>query len=140
MWSYVICALLLISYVSGPKTDPLRASITIQEQRAFIKCHVLLNTSASQDYKMLEKIARSQALSKSRAYELYREFNERTRLISEDAPHEGRPREATDEIHKEKLKELLLEDRSWETFELAENLGVSYWSTIRLLKEVGAKK
>ncbi len=117
---------------------PLRASITIQEQSAFIKCHVLLNTSASQDYKMLEKIARSQALSKSRAYELYREFNERTRLISEDAPHEGRPREATDEIHKEKLKELLLED--WGTFELAENLGVSYWSTIRLLKEVGAKK
>jgi len=104
MWSYVIFALLLISYASGPKMDPLRASIIIQEQRAFIKCQVLLNTSASEVYKMLEKIAQSQALSKSRAYKLYREFNERTRLISEDTSHEGRPDEATDEIHKEKLK------------------------------------
>jgi transposase len=140
MWLHVICALLLINYASGPKTDQLRASVTNQEQRAFIKCHVLLGTSTSDVYKMLEKIARRQALSQSQTYELYKEFKEGTRLMSENAPHEGRPREATDEAHKEKLKQLLLEDRNWGTYELGENLGVSYWSTMRLLKEVGAKK
>ena len=135
MWLHVICALLLINYASGPKTDQLRASVTNQEQRAFIKCHVLLGTSTSDVYKMLEKIARRQALSQSQTYELYKEFKEGTRLMSENAPHEGRPREATDEAHKEKLKQLLLEDRNWGTYELAENLGVSYWSTMRLLKD-----
>jgi hypothetical protein len=47
MWLLTIYTLLIIEYVSGPKTDPLRESITEQEQRAFIKCHVLLGTTAA---------------------------------------------------------------------------------------------
>ncbi len=35
----IIYTLLIIKYVSGPKTDPLRESITKQEQWAFIECH-----------------------------------------------------------------------------------------------------
>ncbi len=36
---------------------------------------------------------------------------------------EGRPRTLNDEFHKEKLKELILEDHNWGTFEYAEKLG-----------------
>ena len=43
-------------------------------------------------------------------------------------------------MHKEKLKELLNEDRNWVTSELTENLGINYYATLALLKEVGAKK
>ena len=73
-------------------------------------------------------------------FQLYKEFNERSRLSSEEAHREGRPRTLTDEFHKEKLKELILEDHNWGTFEYAETLGISYWATRKLLKEIGAKK
>jgi hypothetical protein len=71
-----IYTLLIIHLVSGPKTDPLRASVTKQEQWAFIKCHVLLDTPAAEVYNMLHNIARSQALSRPRVFQLYKEFND----------------------------------------------------------------
>jgi transposase len=140
MWLLIIYTLLIIKYVSGPKTDPLRESITKQEKWAFIKCHVLLSTTATQVYNMLQNIGRSQALGRTQVFQLYKEFNERSRLSSEEVYREGRPRTLTDEFHKEKLKELILEDHNWGTFEYAETLGISYWATKKLLKEIGAKK
>jgi histone-lysine N-methyltransferase SETMAR len=89
---------------------------------------------------MLQIIGRSQALSRTQVFQLYKEFNDRSRLSSEEIPREGRPHTLTDEFHKEKLKELLLEDHNWGTFEFAETLGISYWATRELLKEIGAKK
>jgi hypothetical protein len=62
-----IFTLLIIKFVSGPKTDPLRESVTNQEQWAFIKCHVLLGTTAADVYNMLQTI-RSQALSRTRVF------------------------------------------------------------------------
>ena len=135
-----IYTLLIIHLVSGPKTDPLRASVTKQEQWAFIKCHVLLGTTATQVYNMLQNIGRSQALGRTQVLKLYKEFNDRSRLSSEEVHREGRPRTLTDEFHKEKLKELLIEDHNWGTFEYAETLGISYWTTRELLKEIGAEK
>jgi histone-lysine N-methyltransferase SETMAR len=140
MWLLIIYTLLIIKYVSGPKTDSLRESLTKQEQWAFIKCHVLLGTTAAEVYNMLQTVGRSQALSRPRVFQLYKEFNDRSRLSSEELPREGRPRTSTDQYHKEKLKELLLEDHNWSTFEFAETLGLSYWATRKLLKEIGAKK
>jgi hypothetical protein len=102
MWLVTIYTLLIIKYVSGPKTDPLRESITKQEQWAFIKCHVLLGTTAAEVYNMLQAIGRSQALSHPRVFHLYKEFNDRSRLSSEKVPREGRPRTLTDKFHKEK--------------------------------------
>ena len=130
----------LSQFCRGPKVDELQASITRQEQRAFIKCSVLLGYPASKVYFDLQRIARKEAYSQTRVYELYREFSEGTRLSSENDQYEGKERTATDDIHKEKLKELLLEDKNWSAFELSENLGISTSSTRRLLKEVGAKK
>jgi transcriptional regulator with AAA-type ATPase domain len=89
---------------------------------------------------MLQIIGRSQALSRTQVFQLYKEFNDRSRLSSEEIPREGRPHTLTDEFHKEKLKELLLEDHNWGTFEFAETLGISYWVTRELLKEIGAIK
>jgi histone-lysine N-methyltransferase SETMAR len=61
-------------------------------------------------------------------------------MSSEEVHREGRPRTLTDEFHKEILKELILEDHNWGTFEYAETLGIGYWATRKLLKEIGAKK
>ena len=126
MWLLIIYTLLIIKYVSGPKTDPLRESITKQEQWAFIKCHVLLGTTATQVYNMLQNIGRSQALGRTQVFQIYKEFNDRSRLSSEEVHREGRPRTLTDEFHKEKFKELLLEDHNWGTFEYTQTLGISY--------------
>jgi transposase len=73
-------------------------------------------------------------------FQLYKEFNDRSRLSSEEVHREGRPRTLTDEFHKEKLKELLLEDHNWGTFEYAETLGISYWATRKLLKKSESRK
>jgi hypothetical protein len=72
MWLLIIYTLLIIKYVSGPKTDPLRESNTIQEQWAFIKCHVILGTIATEVYNMLQIIRRSQALSRTQVFQIYR--------------------------------------------------------------------
>ena len=140
MWTSLLYVLLIFNCVNAPNTDPLRASITNQEQRAFIKCHVLLDTPAAEVYSMLIKIARSQVLSRSRVFLLYKEFQDRTRLETEDEPRSGRPRVTTDEMHREKLKELLNEDRDWSISELAESLDISYYATLVLLSKVEAKK
>jgi hypothetical protein len=109
MWLLIIYTLLIIKYVSGPKTDPLRESLTKQEQWAFIEFHELLGTTAAEVYNMLQTIGRSLALSRTRVFQLYKEFNDRSRLSSEEVPREGRPRTSTHEFHKEKLKEFLNE-------------------------------
>ncbi len=106
--------------MSVPKTYLLRESLTKQKQWAFIKCHTLLGTAAVEVYNMLQTIGRSQALSHTRLFQLYKEFNDRSHLSREEVPREGRPRTSTDESDKEKLKDLLLEDHNWSTFKLAE--------------------
>lgn len=65
---------------------------------------MLLGTTATEVYNMLQTIGRSQALSRLRVFQLYKEFNDRSRLSSEEVPRDGRPRTLTDEFHKEKLR------------------------------------
>jgi len=72
-------------------------------------------------------------------FKLYKEFNKRSRLSSEEVYREDRPRTLTDEFHKKKLKKLILEDQNWGALEYAETLGISYWATRKLLKEIGVK-
>ncbi len=79
-----------------------------------------MGTTATEVYNMTQIIGRSQTLIRTQVYQLFKEFNDRSRLSSEEVPREGRPRTLTDEFHKEKLKELLLEDHNWGTFEFAE--------------------
>ena len=44
-----------MKFILGPPTDPLRASVTNQEQRAFIKIHLLLGDTPAQIYRLLHK-------------------------------------------------------------------------------------
>ena len=120
--------------------NPLRASVTNQDQRAFIKCHVLLGTPVSQVCSMLITIARNNAYSERQVYRLYNEFKECKRLSCEKAPREGRPCSSTDEEHEERLRELLNEERNWNTDELTLSLGISKSSTLRLLNKIEARK
>ncbi len=53
---------------------------------------------------VLQKVARREAYSQTRAYELYQEFSEGTHLSSENNQYEGKEQAATDDIHKEKLE------------------------------------
>ncbi len=80
---------------------------------------MLLDATATEIYNMLQIIGRSRVLSCTQVFQLYKESNDRSRLSSEKVPREGRPRTLTDEFHKEKLKELLLEDHNWGIFEFA---------------------
>jgi len=140
MWKLIIISLILINFVNCPKVDPLRGSITKQEQWAFIKFHVLLGTPAAEVFKMLQRIVRRQALTRANVNKLYREFSDRTRLSSEEAPREGRPKTATDERHKQQLKALLEQDHNWSLFDYAENLGISIPSVETLMAKLGARK
>ncbi len=130
----------MLNFVNGPPVDPLRESVTKQEQWAFIKFHVLLGTPAAEVFKMIQTIARSQALSRNRVNTLYREFSDRSRLSSAEAPRDPRPRTSTDEMHKELLTEMILEDNNWSVFDFTDALGISKSSVERLMKELGAKK
>ena len=94
MWLLAFFVLLNAISVYGPKVDQLRESVTNQEHRAFIKCHVLLGTPAVEVHRMLDKIARNRALSKTHVYRLYNVFKDGSRLSSEEDPRSGRPRTA----------------------------------------------
>ena len=99
MQSVVILLLLIFDFTHGSTVDPLRASITKEEQRAFIKCHVLLCTSARQISQMLQKIAGRNAYSQSSVYFIYHQFKDEGRLTCQDEARSGRPSVATDEEH-----------------------------------------
>lgn len=136
----LIFVLLICDFVYGPKVNPLRASITNSDQRAFIKCHVLLGTPASNVSSMLVRIAGSNALSERQVFRVYHQFAEEGRLTCEDAPRPGRPCTATDEEHQVALQSLLNEDRCWTTDQLANQLGISHGSTLRLLDQLEVRK
>ena len=76
MMAEEMCVLILVlissNLVLGPPMDPLRASVTNEEQWAFIKLHVLLVDSAAEVYRLLHKFVKSLALSERRHKTLQR--------------------------------------------------------------------
>jgi hypothetical protein len=77
--------------------DPLRTSVTNEEQRAFIKLHYLLDDTAAEIHKLLQNAARSLALSRAEVYHIYNQFRDGERQTCERLPGSGRPRTATTE-------------------------------------------
>ncbi len=65
---------------------------------------MLLGTTAAEIYNMLQTVGRSQALSRPRVFQIYKEFNDRSRLSSEELPRERIPCTSTDQFHMEKLR------------------------------------
>jgi len=145
MWSSIkilVFIILFCGLIKCPKIDELRASITETDQRAFIKCHILLGDSASVIHSLLQRIARRQTLSLRTVQTLYQQFYGKERLEPGDTgrrPGPGRPKSQTTNINKQKLRELLLEDNSLSITEMATQLDLSYSTAQRLLISIGAK-
>ena len=145
MWSSIkilVFIILFCGLIKCPKIDELRASITETDQRAFIKCHILLGDSASVIHSLLQRIARRQTLSLRTVQTLYQQFYGGERLEPGDTgrrPGPGRPKSQTTNINKQKLRELLLEDNSLSITEMATQLDLSYSTAQRLLISIGAK-
>jgi len=123
-----------------PNVDPLRVSVTNEEQRAFIKLHYLLDDTAAEIHKLLQNAVRSLALSRGEVYHIYNQFRDGERQTCERLPGSGRPRTATTEEMKERLRNLLYDDRNWSTTDFAEELGVSPWAAKCMLREMHARK
>jgi hypothetical protein len=86
--------------------DQLQASLTAENQKSFIKCHVLLETPASEVY----NIAKSKVLLRSTVYSVFQEFQSGKRTSVEGKAGSGRQRTKMTHHNKERLRELLLED------------------------------
>ena len=59
----LILTIFLVKITFCPPMDQLRASVTRDEQRAFIKLHVLLDVSAAEVHRLLDKAVKSNAMS-----------------------------------------------------------------------------
>ena len=75
-WLYVlILSEISVKFIFGPPTDPLRASVTNQEQRAFIKIHLLLGETPAKIYRLLHKSLKSLSFSQSQFKEFITSFH-----------------------------------------------------------------
>src|SRR5215510_664312 len=104
-----IIIILAVIYVKCENLDKFRQSVTNEEQRAFIKVSVLLDTSPRVVSSQLETALPQGHLGQSTAYRWYGDFKEGRRTSIEDLPIQGRPRVVTTEDNKEKIKQLILE-------------------------------
>ena len=64
----------IISWVGCPQINPLRATITLDDQRNFIKCGILLKRSVGEIYEDLKKIAGAQVYSYRKVQRIYADF------------------------------------------------------------------
>ena len=132
MWSTIklrfILILIFVNKSLGPNMDPIRASVTHEEQRAFIKLHYLLEDTPAEIHWLLVKAAKSLAVSQRDVYYIYNQFRDGERQTCEQLLGAGRPRTMTTEEMKERLRNLLYDDRNWSTQDFAEELGVNVWN------------
>ena len=137
---WLICLILALENVKALNFDQLHNSVTIAEQRAFIKLNVLLERSPKLIADDLEAILHDSHLSRSSVYNWYNDFKDGKRTDIEDLPKSGRPRTTTDDATKEWVKELILNSEGMKTSDLVYETGVPESSLKRLLKEIGARK
>jgi hypothetical protein len=126
--------------VQCPNEDELQASVTVQEQRAFIKISVLLNQAATEIHKELETALGYRAYSLRRVRELAHEYQTRQRLSCEDLPRSGRPVTADTPENRETLQALMAQGRAWRIDDLLDELELSHGSVWHMLNEMGYRK
>jgi transposase len=135
-----ILLFLTLSFDECIKIDEIRASVTDEEQRAWIKIEVIRNTTVSQVFRKLKRALGRRAFHKSATYNWYHQFESGTRYETCNLPHSGRPTTITDPKHEEKLEQLMQENRAWRIEDLADELSISYGSTWKLLHNMGYRK
>jgi hypothetical protein len=132
MESHLIVSILFVlalKSVSTPILDKLRQSVTLEDQRSFIKVNLLLESAVPDGH-----------LSERQVYQWYGDFKQGIRTDVSDLPRPGRLREATTEENKEMIRQLILESDVMCTEDLLYETKLSHTSLLRLLKEIGAKK
>ena len=119
-----ICFYFLISWVGCPKTNPLRATVTPDDQRSFIKCGILLKKTVNEIYEDLKKIAGAQAYSLRQVHRIYAEFLD----VQEDACRQvcarGPEPTVVPQENMERLRSIMEENREATMEELASMMDV----------------
>lgn len=107
------------------------------DQRLCIKLCISNQITCSETFKMLQKAFGDQCLSRSRTFEWYKMFKEGRELV-EDEIRSGRPSTSTDELHVDKVKEIVvmnnLQGRRVTTRKIADDVGISLGSAHQILK------
>src|SRR5215469_6402698 len=106
---FIISLIFTIKNVKGQNFDQLRQTVTVTEQRAYIKLSVLLERSQKEVMADLKNIVPDSHLGQTQVHTWYKDFYDGRRTSIEDLPKSGRPRETTDEANKEWVNELIIE-------------------------------
>lgn len=136
----VFVFVILLNSSTSPPTDPLRDSITHDEQRAFIKCHVLLGDTGADIFHMIQKIARRKALTRSAVFNLVQQYQSQTRTHTHRMTGHGPERTARTQAKFDQLTDLIIEQDDYTEDEFATELQVSKTTISRMLAELGARK
>ncbi|XP_032682930.1 protein GVQW3-like [Odontomachus brunneus] len=84
---------------------------------------------------MLQKAFCESALSKTRAYEWYKDFKS-GRIVVEDLPRSGRPSTSNTDENVKKVKEMVLENRHTSLREMSSELGIAYGTAQHIVVDV----
>ena len=130
----------LISWVGCPPTNPLRATLTPDDQRSFIKCGILLKRSVGEIYEDLKKIAGAQVYSYRQVQRIYAEFLDIQEGACRQVCIRGPEPTVVTQENMERLRSIMAENREATMEELAAMMGVGYGSVFRLIHALGANK
>jgi len=128
------------SWVFCVNVDQLRESVSVQEQRAFIKISVLLDKEASVIHHELETALGGRAYSLRRVRELTNEYRSGERISCENLPRSGHPVTADTPENRERLQALMAQSRAWVLDDLSDNLGISVSTVWCMLQHLGYRK
>lgn len=129
----------LVNFCWVTSTTPrsqLLASVTRDEQRAWIKIECVAGTPPADIARRLNAILGDQAFSERHIMRLCQEFTQGMRLESVCQPPPGRPRTATSQEMMDSLLAFLVDNDGATCNEIAYHLNVSYASANRMLHEL----
>ncbi|KAJ8950613.1 hypothetical protein NQ318_010812 [Aromia moschata] len=114
---------------------------SLSEQRAAVKCCVLLGKDAAETVIMLKTAYKDDAMGKTQVYEWFARFKALLATCRLMKPCSGRPSTARNDENVEKIRELVPTDRRQIIDQLSEKSGLSWSSVQRILTEdLGMKR
>lgn len=105
------------------------------DQRTCLKFCVSNEISCAEALKMLKKTYGDTTMSKTQAYEWYKEFKA-GRSVVDDLPRCGRPSTSLNDENVQKVKKMLQKNRRMRIREIAAVLGVSFGSVQSIMHDV----
>ena len=110
------------------------------EQRSAIKFCLRNEISAAKTLRMLQKAFGESTMSQKNVYKWYKDFKEGRERV-DDLERSGRPSTSTDELHVNKVKDLVLQNRRLTVRDLTDIVGISEGSVKTILKDnLGLRK